>query len=541
VAEVLYTFDELALIPRQHGIYAIHNLKNGMQYVGRGPLHYRLTRHKLHATRGDTQLPIYAVMHSEGLAAFRIEVVYAQENYDSSILAAMEKATISERATIATLYNRHHYRKQTVTSKRIHMLVRYDGKSARRPLIIPKKLSGIYKIYREYVPDKVYIGQSTDIKGRYSVHIYSVRCQDTHRTKLYQDMHQFGIEQFCFEVVEECPEEKLLERERYWIQFYHSLEAGYNDKLPQTREELTQEINTRLARGEQIAEIAKACDVSKNTVRRVKERGEWKHLVEGVLTKKGKVYDEDTIRAVRRARAEGYNTNELMEKFRLTHKALEGILLGGYWQDVAIEVQPVKKVRSIKSDFTDEERKEIKILLLLGTSLEEMHKQYGLCKEYLKQILQGKCWTDIAVESDLSFTKKSKFLTQEMVAHIKYFLSRGLTYNELARYYNVNPSPIKSIWRGKTWKDVSPLAPDDAEEIIIRVAGQRSSLKRKLTEEKVASIKHYLLQGVPVIDLAHRYEVGVTTIRKIRDGELWAKVSPSVPEHAQQELFPSHF
>jgi transposase len=530
---VLYTFEDLKLIPKQHGIYAIHSVRNGMQYIGRGPLHDRLPRHKLHATRGDTYLPIYTVMHSEGLAAFRIEVVYVQENYDIRSLAAMEKATISDRATIATLYNRHQHRKQTVTSKRIHMLVLYDGQSARRPRIIAKKLSGIYKIYHECAPDKVYIGQSTNIKGRYSAHIYKVRCEDAHSTELYQDMHRFGIEQFCFEVVEVCPKEQLLERERYWIQFYHSLEAGYNDKLPQTREELTLEINARLARGEQVTDIAKVCEVSGNTVRRVKARGEWKQLVEGMLTKKGKVYDERTIRAVRIARAEGYNTNELMEKFGLTHKALEAILLGGYWQDITLEEQPVKKVRSIKSDFTDEERREIKALLLLGTPLEEMQKQYGLCKEYLKQILNGKCWTDITVEPDLSFTKKSTSLTREMVAHIKYFLSRGLTYNELARLYDVNPSPIKSIWRGKTWHEVFPSAPGDAEEIITRYTEMRASLKRKLTEESVAYIKYYLLKGMSVKELAQRYGVGTTTIGKIRDGELWARVRSFAPGNVQ--------
>ena len=455
--KVLHTFDELALIPQQHGIYAIHNMKNGMQYIGRGLLHDRLRRHKLYATRGDTILPIYAAIRSEGLAAFRIEVVYVQEKYDPIALAAAEKTIISERARVTSLYNRHQSRKQT---KRSYMLVRYNGLSAQGPRNIPKMLPGIYKIYRECEPDKVYIGQSTDIKGRYSGHVYYVKNIDVHRTELYKAMQQYGIEQFCFEVVEECPEEKLSERERYWIQFFNSVENGYNDKLPQTREELTQEINARLARGEQVTEIAKACEVSRNTIRRVKAQGEWKQLVEGVPTKKGKVYDEHTIRAVRIARAEGYNSNELMEKFGLTYKALEAILLGGYWQDITIEKQPIKKVRSIKSDFTDEERKEIKALLLLGTDLEEMQKQYGLCKDYLRQILQGKCWTDITVEPGLSFTKKSKSLTQEMVTHIKYFLSRGLTYNELARQYNVNPSPIKSIWRGKTWNDVLPLAPE---------------------------------------------------------------------------------
>ena len=530
VEKVFYSFDELALIPQQHGIYAIHNMKNGMQYIGRGPLHDRLRRHKLYATRGDAILPVYAAMRSEGLEAFRIEVVYKQEKYDAGTLAAMEKATISERATVITLYNRYQPRKQ---NKRSYMLVRHNGLSAQGPRIIPNKLSGIYKIYRDCEPDKVYIGQSTDIKGRYSGHVYYVKRIEAHRTALYQAMQQYGIEQFCFEVVEACPEAKLLERERYWIQHYNSLEAGYNYKIPQTREELTQEINVRLARGEQVRDTAKTCEVSVNTVRRVKEQGEWKQLVEGVLTKKGKVYDEDTIRAVRIARAEGYNTNELMERFGLTYKALEAILLGGYWQDIAVDEQSVKKVRSIKSDFTDEERREIKTLLLLGTPFEEMQKQYGLCKDYLRQILQGKCWTDITVELDLSFIKKSQSLTQEMVAHIKYFLTRGLTYNELARYYKVNPSPIKSIWRGKTWKDVSPLAPVDADEIIIRVTGQRSSLKRKLTKEKVASIKYYLLQGMPVKDLAHRFKVGATTIRKIRDGELWASVNPFTSEHAE--------
>lgn len=75
-----------------------------------------------------------------------------------------------------------------------------------------------------------------------------------------------------------------------------------------------------------------------------------------------------------------------MEKFGLTYKALEAILLGGYWLDITIEEQHAKKVRSIKSNFTDEERKEIKTLLLLGTDTEEVQKQFGLCKDYLRQI-----------------------------------------------------------------------------------------------------------------------------------------------------------
>src|ERR1700738_6655 len=118
---------------------ALLNLKTGTQIIGRGLLHQRLGRHKLYATRGDTILPIYTIMHNEGFATFRIEVVYVQEKYDARALAAMEKTTISERAAVTALYNRHQYRKQTETSKRSHMLVHYSGRSARNPRIIPKK------------------------------------------------------------------------------------------------------------------------------------------------------------------------------------------------------------------------------------------------------------------------------------------------------------------------------------------------------------------------------------------------------------------
>jgi hypothetical protein len=43
-------------------------------------------------------------------------------------------------------------------------------------------------------------------------------------------MYHDGIENFIFEVIEECPleQKKLDERERYWIEYYNSYEEGYN-------------------------------------------------------------------------------------------------------------------------------------------------------------------------------------------------------------------------------------------------------------------------------------------------------------------------
>ena len=46
--------------------------------------------------------------------------------------------------------------------------------------------------------------------------------------KIYQAFNQYGIDNFTFEVVEECEANKLNEREQYWINYYDCYNNGYN-------------------------------------------------------------------------------------------------------------------------------------------------------------------------------------------------------------------------------------------------------------------------------------------------------------------------
>lgn len=42
-------------------------------------------------------------------------------------------------------------------------------------------------------------------------------------------MTKYGIDNFDFEIIEECDKSMLSEREKYWIQFYDSMVPnGYN-------------------------------------------------------------------------------------------------------------------------------------------------------------------------------------------------------------------------------------------------------------------------------------------------------------------------
>jgi group I intron endonuclease len=46
--------------------------------------------------------------------------------------------------------------------------------------------------------------------------------------KLYQAMLKDGLENFSFQLLEECPRDELNKKENYYINMYNSCEFGYN-------------------------------------------------------------------------------------------------------------------------------------------------------------------------------------------------------------------------------------------------------------------------------------------------------------------------
>jgi group I intron endonuclease len=41
-------------------------------------------------------------------------------------------------------------------------------------------------------------------------------------------IEKYGVENFQFDIIEECSLEKLNERETYWIKYFNSIQDGYN-------------------------------------------------------------------------------------------------------------------------------------------------------------------------------------------------------------------------------------------------------------------------------------------------------------------------
>lgn len=95
--------------------------------------------------------------------------------------------------------------------------------------ILPEKtpVSGIYKI-TNLADGKIYIGQSVNLAERLRNHIKAGVGIDAPGLKLYVDMKKLGVENFSFEILEKCPALELNNKEKYWIEFYHSQDFGYN-------------------------------------------------------------------------------------------------------------------------------------------------------------------------------------------------------------------------------------------------------------------------------------------------------------------------
>ena len=88
-----------------------------------------------------------------------------------------------------------------------------------------EKISGIYKITNTVTGD-FYIGSSKNVKSRLAVH----KCQSTWKNNpnspLYQDMKEYGVDSFAFEILAEVEPEHLKETEQKFIE---TLKPSYNN------------------------------------------------------------------------------------------------------------------------------------------------------------------------------------------------------------------------------------------------------------------------------------------------------------------------
>ena len=92
---------------------------------------------------------------------------------------------------------------------------------------ISMSVCGIYCITCT-VNGKKYVGSSKNVQRRMWMHKHNSGNDNTKLPLLYGEMRLYGLESFIIEIIEQCPEKTLLEREGYWINVLHTSTEGYN-------------------------------------------------------------------------------------------------------------------------------------------------------------------------------------------------------------------------------------------------------------------------------------------------------------------------
>jgi len=104
---------------------------------------------------------------------------------------------------------------------------------------------GIYKITNP--KGKIYIGQSTNLEARRGKY---QRCDCKGQPKIYNSIKKYGWKNHIWEIICECREEELNEKERGFQELYKTVETGLNLVYTQTNEKrykISQEVKDRMS------------------------------------------------------------------------------------------------------------------------------------------------------------------------------------------------------------------------------------------------------------------------------------------------------
>lgn len=86
---------------------------------------------------------------------------------------------------------------------------------------------------------QTYVGKTKfDPQRRWKEHKWALNRSKESSMQIHKEMKKEGVENFTFEVIEECKESEVEIREIYWIKELNSCEEGYNAVVPREKNSL---------------------------------------------------------------------------------------------------------------------------------------------------------------------------------------------------------------------------------------------------------------------------------------------------------------
>lgn len=267
----------------------------------------------------------------------------------------------------------------------------------------------IYAYRKKDTQKIVYVGQTKNLKKRHYQHIHesmnnSKNCE--YNSVLARGMRKNGADNYELLVLEECPIDKLDEREKYWIDYYNTFYDGYNCTLG------GQGVSGYSLYGDDtIEEIANLLKNSSHTMKAIAEYTNTS-LTTVCLINQGECR-QDILK--------NYN-------FPIRERVVD---------------KQIKKFWSI-----------VDKILNTDLSLREIAEQTDSRYEYVRRINKG----DVRRQSSLSYPlrrvhRRNNFDNPELIQNIIYDIQYSdLSLTDIANKYNASKTAITNINQGHTYK-----------------------------------------------------------------------------------------
>lgn len=283
-----------------------------------------------------------------------------------------------------------------------------------------QEISGVYCITNN-INNKRYIGLSKNISRRWGEHkrVYKNTNSREYNYPLYNAFRKYGIENFTFEILEECDEELAKEREKYYIKTMNTLKPfGYN----------------------------------------MTEGGECTCLKEDGHPC-AKLSKEDVV-FCREEYAKGSRSKDIYERYfkeKINFSGFQNMWHGRSWKEVMPEVfenNPHKKQKITEEDILD-----IRTKFLSGVPIMEIDKIYvnKYSHSTISRTINKKdFYPELLPEIEDNHVRLNKKITEDDVRLIKKLKAEGYLHKDIRKALNnkVSMTTISDIVNNKRYSNI---------------------------------------------------------------------------------------
>lgn len=287
-----------------------------------------------------------------------------------------------------------------------------------------KKIIGIYSI-TNCKNGKLYIGSSNNIYRRWREHKNMLHNNKHHSEHLQRAWNKYGEETFLFEIIEECDENILLEREQYYIDLYSSADNfyGYNESGFAGKPSMTQEQRNYYAK--------LASD-------RLKGEGSWCNI-----------YSENQIiKLIEDLKTGKYSYKQLSRKHNISYDIVASVADHASWKYLTNGIEFPKPDKDTRDNvkLKAQDVAEIVNLILSGECNKKISKIYNVHPKTISDIRNHRTWTDITKEINFPKSQKSKAYDNKYKDEvIRLRTEFGYTYSRIAEILCISRSYVASL------------------------------------------------------------------------------------------------